>query len=184
MVRALRLARGLTQKAAGELAGLSPSTVGNLECYAHRIVRRDRLSRFARALGATDADEAAILEAYDRAPLSEYAERRREQFAKQRAARKASRERPVLLAALLRVTKGLLDYEACTCAGDDACPLCDAFRILGGERCPESRDDADDAISRIELVVLAEIESTQKPAVNKPVETVNDSGSDDGADFG
>lgn len=62
-LRRLRLARGLTQEELAERAGLSPRGVSDLERGARRIPHRETVALLARALGLSEEEAHALLQA-------------------------------------------------------------------------------------------------------------------------
>lgn len=136
MLKALREERGYTQKGFGEMFGVAISTIGNIECYPHRVIRRDKLERGLARLNVSATLREKILAAYDVAPISEFAQKRRERFAKQREQRNKARSSDGLRDALAQILTRLA-YEgvACDCESARAALLANEAPNAAAYRC-------------------------------------------------
>ncbi len=151
MLRAIRMGKGYTQKRFAEVLGIAPSTVGNMESYSHRVMRRDRLERALRTIDLDAASSERILAAFDEAPESEYAQKRRDYYAKMRTQRRAVKSATTIAAALLRMLElRLLEEASCECSDGFVCELCQGMRALGVDGWQTSAHDDLDRV-RVEL---------------------------------
>lgn len=83
MFRALRVARHLSHKRAAELCELKTPTIGTIESSQYRVISTPRATFIADRVFQLAGDERArFLALNDATPLSEFSERRREQWAK------------------------------------------------------------------------------------------------------
>jgi transcriptional regulator with XRE-family HTH domain len=132
---------GLTQREIATRSGIAPSTYGNLESYPHRVVSRSKVERILVELGAPAAKVAEVLQAYEAAPASAYAEKMREVWAKRREHRGKIRRSGALERALVRLLElRFAEGDKCDCvteadgiheSGTFLCELCDSVRALG-----------------------------------------------------
>jgi transcriptional regulator with XRE-family HTH domain len=158
MVRDARIRLKYTQRELGELVGVKPSTIANLESSPFRVVRRDRLERVCARLSMGDEERDRVLAAFDAAPISDFQKRQREKWAKMREDRKAVKAstslRDALIGLLALVASCGESIAECACAATtpEACELCEAMRAVGLERW-ESAEAADASIAGLSTPV-------------------------------
>lgn len=166
VLRGIRVLRGMRQRDMASLVGVTPHSWGNAECSSHRTMRRDRIERLATGLKMTPDERAYLLAAFDAAPLSAFAVKRREILSKRNELRAAGRNAKALRSALVRVLEvHVTAGDSCECDLSFACELCQAMRALGVEAGWQTAELAGAAL----LGVLPDGEPTGSPqAVDTP----------------
>jgi len=144
MARDLRVKKGLRQRQVAQLIGIAPSTYANLESSPNRVIREDRAELLAKVHGLCEAERMALMDAWRRAPLSEYALRQRDRWAARNKLRSKARNYDRMQLALVELLGLFIGFvpkpgSYCNCAfgggtAEDptrSCELCSALEALG-----------------------------------------------------
>lgn len=151
MLRALRVAKGLKQRQVAEGAGISPSTVGNGESAAHRVMGRDAALRLTYFFQLDDRKSKEFIELWEKTPLSEYSKRQKGIWEKRNALRNKAKGHDRLKLALVELLglhlMAVPDAEICACDFGAVCGVCKALAGLGID--PFTPADRDKILTRL-----------------------------------
>lgn len=147
MARSLRIEARLKQREVATFIGVQPSTYGNLESSPFKIIRLERVHDLSRLYKLDASRHAALVAAWEAAPISEYSKKQREGWSKRNEVRAKGKQLDRVKLALCDVLDGIglaavmgAPYEArCHCIQPDpmlevegsTCDLCLAFHALG-----------------------------------------------------
>ena len=145
MCRALRVQKGLKQREVAVAMGIKLSTYGNVESSRWKVVNRDKAARLVAFYRLSPDDAAALLEAWDRCPLSPHAEKRKERWAKTNAYRSKARSHDGLKLSVVELLglhlMAMPDDQVCICDADSVCSVCSALERVGLDRFTPLRRD-------------------------------------------
>lgn len=162
LARQLRVRAGLRQRQVAAAMAITPSSYGNLESSQWKTVRRERVDAMSRLYRLDANQHAALVAAWERAPVSEYSQKQRSTWDKRNETRSRSKRLEIVTTVLCDILDsaamaskyGYPIQTGCQCqAADDfigveatTCDLCRAFHALGF---PDGWVDADIALDRI-----------------------------------
>jgi transcriptional regulator with XRE-family HTH domain len=172
IARQLRVKNGKKQREVAEAIGVRPSTYGNLESSPFKIIRRERVDELSRFYRLDQAQHSELVAAWERAPISEYSQKKREGWARQNEARSKGKRLDMVQTALCDLLDAIASSaaagepcpSACSCVAPDAfvdepgrtCELCSAFHALGFPDGFVSPDVAAQRIADVSPVALNE----------------------------
>lgn len=197
-IRALRQMRGLTVSKVAVGSTLSAATIYNQESSAFRLIGAKKVELLASFFQLDEPTKRRLFELYESAPLSEFAKKRMEKWAKHREDQKENRDNKTAaaelvvlrdqLATALYAAKPLryalvmiLNHAAeqnveCSCGPEQRiCDLCAGLRVLG-------IDDKSDQWRPGAALLLLESEANEALAFFDAMPTRFDTVTDD--DFG
>jgi transcriptional regulator with XRE-family HTH domain len=136
--------RNLRQREVAERVGIGLSSYGNVESAPHRVISRARAESLADVFDLSDHERAGFLDAFERAPLSEYTIKNRARWDRRNKMRSKAKHHDRLFVSLIEMTSMFLmvchnDADLCVCGFDGkteadptrSCELCTALEALG-----------------------------------------------------
>lgn len=143
MCRELRIQHNLKQREVAERIGVKPSTYGNVESSAFKVIRAERVAKLI-ALYRLPPDRAsAFSAAFERCPLSPYGEKQRKTWDRRNKMRSKAKNHDNLQYWLCIVAGTIVTFfdEPCACPkddesfgggqDDDPCEVCGSMLALG-----------------------------------------------------
>lgn len=125
----------LKQREVAAALGVALSTYGNVESNRYMVIGRPTAVRMARFYRLDPGSEKALLDAWDKLPLSPHGQRRRKAFARRNAQRSKAKHHDVLMVSLCEVLGVLLPMlqpdQICACDIASTCEVCAALENLG-----------------------------------------------------
>lgn len=173
MLRSIRVSKGLKQRQVAAGADISPSTIGNAESSPHRVIGRDAVLRLTYFFQLDEQQANRLLELWEKTPLSEFSERRKDYWEKRNALRNKARNHDKLKLAMVELVglhlMSVPDAEVCGCDFSTVCPVCAALARLGIDPfTPDDRDKIMNKLMRIrdELTPSSEAGSLPTPSAS------------------
>jgi transcriptional regulator with XRE-family HTH domain len=145
MCRSLRVQRALRQREVAAAMGIKLSTYGNVESSPWKVVNREKATRLVALYTLPPDEAAALLDAWDRCPLSPGGEKRRDKWAKANALRNKAKGYDGLKLSVVELLglhlMAMPDAEVCVCDAAMVCSVCAALERVGLDRfTPLARD--------------------------------------------
>lgn len=135
MCRELRVGKVLKQREVASAIGVKLSTYGNIESSHWKVVSRAKASKLIEFYALPPDRAAALLDAWDRCPLSPHGEKRRETWQKINAGRSKAKNHDRLKLALVELLglhlMAVPDADVCACDFGAVCGVCKALEALG-----------------------------------------------------
>ncbi len=137
MCRSLRIQKGFKQREVASFIGVKPSSYGNVESSAFKVVGAEKVSKIGELYRLTPTEFQRLTEAWERCPLSPYGEKQRKHWERRNRMRSKAKHHDRVFRSLLDVLGAFLphipDDHLCTCefGGEAQCEICSALENLG-----------------------------------------------------